>query len=126
MLNGFTYLLLLQLAGEAIARVFALPIAGPIIGFVLTLFVLHWIASVRQSLKLAADALLSHLSLLFVPAGVGVVLFLKEIANDGIAIAVAIVFSTWIGLAVTAWVAQRVAGDGADGASATRNEENPP
>jgi holin-like protein len=108
LLRGFTLLLLLQLAGEAVSRSFHLPIAGPIVGFVLAVFVLRFVASLRDCLTHAANAILPHLSLLFVPAGVGVVLFLRELAQDGAAIIAAILVSTWVGLAVTAWVAQRL------------------
>ena len=113
-LRGFTLLLLLQLAGEALSRGFTLPIAGPIVGFVLALIVLTLTPSIRIPLKSAADALLPHLSLLFVPAGVGVVLYLKELAQDGLAIAAAILVSTWIGLAVTAWVGERLSSKRSD------------
>lgn len=108
-LRGFTLLLLIQLAGEALSRGLNLPIAGPIVGFLLALIALLVLPAIREPLKAAADALLPHLSLLFVPAGVGVVLFLRELAQDGAAILVAILLSTWLGLAVTAWVAERLA-----------------
>ena len=108
MLNGFTGLLLLQLAGEGVARTLALPVPGPIIGFVLLLVVLRVRPRWTGSLKLAADGLLSHLSLLFIPAGVGVVMHLKAIREEGLAIAVALAVSTLTGLAVTAWVAERL------------------
>ena len=108
MLNGFTGLLLLQLAGEGIARALSLPVPGPIIGFVLLLAVLRLQPRWTPSLKLAADGLLSHLSLLFIPAGVGVVMHLKAIREEGLAIAVALAVSTLVGLAVTAWVAERM------------------
>ncbi len=107
-LRGFTLLLLLQLAGEALSRGLSLPIAGPIVGFVLALIALAWLPPIRVALKAAADSILPHLSLLFVPAGVGVVLFLKELAQDGFALTVAIIASTWVGLAVTAWVGERL------------------
>ncbi len=108
MLNGFTGLLLMQLAGEGVARAYALPVPGPIIGFVLLLVVLRLRPRWTASLKVAADGLLSHLSLLFIPAGVGVVLHLKAIREEGLAIAVALAVSTLVGLAVTAWVAERI------------------
>jgi holin-like protein len=107
-LRGFTLLLCLQLAGEAISRGLQLPIAGPIVGFVLAIAALRFLPSLRGALSAAAGAILPHLSLLFVPAGVGVVLFLRELAQDGAAIVAAILLSTWMGLAVTAWVAQRL------------------
>lgn len=125
-LRGFTLLLLLQLAGEALSRGLGLPIAGPIVGFVLALIVLPLTPAIRLPLKSAADALLPHLSLLFVPAGVGVVLYLKELAQDGFAIAAAILVSTWVGLAVTAWVGERLSpkrGDNDAAASAAHSAQ---
>ncbi len=107
-LRGFTLLLLLQLAGEAVSRGLSLPIAGPIVGFVLAAIALWAVPLLREPLKAAAGALLPHLSLLFVPAGVGVVLYLKELRQDGLAIIVAILVSTWIGLATTAWVGEKL------------------
>ncbi len=108
MLNGFTGLLFMQLAGEGIARALELPVPGPIIGFVLLLATLRLRPRWTASLKMAADGLLSHLSLLFIPAGVGVVMHLKAIREEGLAIAVALAVSTLVGLAVTAWVAERL------------------
>lgn len=107
-LRGFTLLLLLQVAGEAISRGLSLPIAGPIVGFVLALVALQTLPLLRVPLAAAAGALLPHLSLLFVPAGVGVVLYLNELRQDGLAIVVAILLSTWIGLATTAWVGEKL------------------
>jgi holin-like protein len=52
----------------------------------------------------ASDVLLGHLSLLFVPVGVGVVTHLDALAAHGLALAAVLLLSTWIGLAVTALV----------------------
>ena len=52
--------------------------------------------------------LLRHLSLLFVPAGVGIVTQLDALARDWKAIVAAILVSTVLGLAVTGWVMQRL------------------
>ncbi len=108
MLNGLTLLLMLQLAGESVARLVHSPVPGPVIGLVLTLFLLKTAPQVSEKITLAANGLLAHLSLLFVPAGVGVVLYLRELAADWFAITIALCISTVLGLAVTAWVAQRL------------------
>lgn len=108
-LTGFTWLLVLQLAGEAVVRLTGLPLPGPIVGFVLALAALGLAPALRAPLRAAADALLPHLSLLFIPAGVGVVVYLGAIREDALAIAAALVVSTLGGLAATAWVAERVA-----------------
>jgi holin-like protein len=55
-----------------------------------------------------ADALLAHLSLLFVPVGVGVMTHLGVLSDYGLRLVVALVLSTWIGLAVTALVLRRL------------------
>ena len=46
--------------------------------------------------------LLAHLSLLFVPVGVGVITHLDLVSRYGVQLLVVIVLSTWIGMAVTA------------------------
>ena len=53
---------------------------------------------------MAAETLLTHLSLLFVPVGVGVMVHTGLIAQYGVRMLVTIVLATWIGLAVTALV----------------------
>ena len=53
--------------------------------------------------------ILSHLSLLFIPAGVGVMQRLDVLASNALAIAVALIVSTVLSLAVTAWVFSFVA-----------------
>ncbi len=71
-LNGVTLLLVYQLTGEILVRLLGLPIPGPVLGMVM-LFVTLMIrgSAPPDSLSEASSALLSHLSLLFVPAGVG-------------------------------------------------------
>ena len=102
-LRGFALLLVLQTAGELLARALRLPLPGPVIGLVLLLGGLA-LAPVRRWVAPAADFLLMHLSLLFVPVGVGVVVHLDRLGGRGLALALTLLASTWIGLAVTALV----------------------
>jgi putative effector of murein hydrolase LrgA (UPF0299 family) len=99
-LRGFAWLLLLQSAGEMLARGFSLPFPGPVIGMLLLLLALRFPA-VREPVAACANFLLSHLSLLFVPVGVGVMTHLGLVSQYGGRMLVVIVLSTWIGLAVT-------------------------
>jgi holin-like protein len=99
-LRGLALLLLLQAAGEGLARAFGLPVPGPVIGLVLLL------------------AALDHLSLLFVPVGVGVITHLDLLSRYGFQLLAVIALSTWIGLATTALVLRSLLGievDGEDG-----------
>jgi holin-like protein len=104
-LRGLAILLLLQAAGEALARAFALPFPGPVIGLALLLPLLTF-APLREPVAEVARILLAHLSLLFVPIGVGVVAHLSLLAEHGTRLIIVIVVSTWIGMAVTALVLQ--------------------
>jgi holin-like protein len=97
-------LLLFQLAGEAIALLFALPIPGPVIGMGLLFATLAWRGGPSPELRNTAQNLLQHLSLLFVPAGVGVMLHLQRMADEWLPIVVALVVSTFVTIAVTALV----------------------
>jgi holin-like protein len=102
-LRGLAILLLAQSAGEAIARLTDAPLPGPVLGMLLLLLALRWPA-VRAPVEAAADTLLAHLSLLFVPVGVGVLVHVDLIAQYGLRMLVVVVLATWIALAVTALV----------------------
>ncbi|KRH99359.1 CidA/LrgA family protein [Curvibacter sp. PAE-UM] len=102
-LRGFAWLLVLQSAGELLAHALRLPFPGPVVGLVLLLAALYFEA-VRTPVAACADFLLAHLSLLFVPVGVGVMTHLGLIGEYGGRMLAVIVLSTWIGLAVTALV----------------------
>ena len=71
------------------------------IALVLALLALRW---GRAPIAAASDVLLGHLSLLFVPVGVGVVTHLDALAAHGVALVAVLLVSTWVGLAVTALV----------------------
>lgn len=99
-LSGLAWLLALQSAGELLSRGLALPFPGPVVGMVLLLAALRW-QPVRDSVAVAADFLLAHLSLLFVPVGVGVMTHLSLLSQYGFRMLAVIVLSTLIGLVVT-------------------------
>ncbi len=102
-LRGITWLLLLQSMGEVISRGLHLPLPGPVVGMLLLLLALRW-PIVHDSVRVVAEFLLQHLSLLFVPVGVGVMTHLDVLGQYGVRIAIVIVLSTWISLAVTGLV----------------------
>ncbi|MBS0441754.1 MAG: CidA/LrgA family protein [Proteobacteria bacterium] len=102
-LRGLAWLLLAQSAGEALVRLAGAPLPGPVLGLLLMLVALRWEA-VRRSVGAAADVLLAHLSLLFVPVGVGVMTHAGLLTQYGARMLLVIVISTWVGMAVTALV----------------------
>jgi holin-like protein len=93
-------LLICQLAGETLVRLTGLPLPGPVVGLVLLFIGLSVRGGMPENLSRVANGLLAHLSLLFVPAGVGVILHLSRIQAEWPAILVALVVSTWVALAV--------------------------
>ncbi len=107
LLQGLAVLLLCQSAGEALSRLLKLglnlPLPGPVLGMLALAGLLCW-APLRRPVGEAADGLLAHLSLLFVPVGVGVMVHGALIAQHGVRMVLALVLSTWIGLVVCALV----------------------
>ena len=99
-LRGLAWLLVFQSIGELLARGLNLPFPGPVVGMLLLLLALRFEA-VRTPVSQCADFLLSHLSLLFVPVGVGVMTHLSLVYQFGFRMLVVIVLSTLAGLAVT-------------------------
>lgn len=102
-LKGMAWLLALQSAGEVLAHALGLPFPGPVIGMVLLLPLLA-LQGVRAQVAACADFLLRHLSLLFVPVGVGVMSHLGLLATYGVRILLAVTISTWAGMVATVWV----------------------
>jgi len=104
MIGALTKLLLFQLVGEVVARGFALPVPGPVIGMGLLFAALAFAGGPSVELRGTAQNLLQHLSLLFVPAGVGVMLHLQRMADEWLPLVVALVLSTFLAIGVTAFV----------------------
>lgn len=105
MLSGILALLGCQLVGELAVRLTGLPVPGPVIGMLVFLVVLQ----VRRpsddhGLVKAPNLLLSHLHLLFIPAGVGIVVYLADIRDQALPIALGLWGSWLLGIVVTGWV----------------------
>ena len=113
MIAGITALLVCQLVGELLSHALRLPVPGPVLGMILMLTALLVRDRVRPTegepppaLAVVADALLGNLGLLFVPAGVGVVLYGPLLASNWAPIAVAILIGTVLAIGVTGRLAQ--------------------
>jgi holin-like protein len=110
MIASLSLILLCQLAGEAFVRGLGLPVPGPVIGLMLLLLLLlardRFAILARGPLQgdgveSVSRGLLANLSLLFVPAGVGVVQKLDLIVDHGIAFLGVLVISVLVTLLVT-------------------------
>ena len=87
MIRGFAVLLSFQLLGELAVRGFAWPVPGNVLG----------------------------MALLFVPVGVGVMLYFDLLAREWLPIVAATVLSTFVVLAVTGHVTKGLAKDRCEG-----------
>ena len=104
MLAALTVLLVCQLVGEVVVVAFGLPVPGPVVGMALLFLALSLRGRVSDDLRDTANGLLRHLSLLFVPAGVGVLVHFQRLGAEWLPIVVALVASTVITIGVTALV----------------------
>lgn len=102
MLPALTLLLVFQLVGEVLVRGLDVPIPGPVVGMAMLLAVLVIRNGPSEDLRGTANGLLQHLSLLFVPAGTGVMLHFSRLAEEWLPLLAALAVSTVLSIAVSA------------------------
>ncbi|WP_081354839.1 CidA/LrgA family protein [Polynucleobacter asymbioticus] len=93
MISGLVQILLFQSLGELISKFLLPTLPGPVIGLVLLVFWLVLRKGINPELALVADGFSQYFGLLFVPAAVGVVLFLPQLKANALAIVSALVIS---------------------------------
>lgn len=110
MIATLALILSLQLVGEIAARALSLPLPGPVVGLILLVLICLIRPALADRIRPETQGLLQHLSLFFVPAGVGIVAHLPLLQQHGIGLAVAIAVSTVLAIAAGAlvftWVAR--------------------
>ncbi|MFC0281701.1 CidA/LrgA family protein [Falsigemmobacter intermedius] len=98
MIFSVTLILLFQLAGVVLVQLLHLPVPGPVAGMALLLIAMLTAPALYEKVRPAGQGILQHLSLLFVPAGVGVVGHIGTLGDQGWGIAVALIGSTVLAL----------------------------
>ena len=104
MLFAFAVLLIFQCLGEAISHALGLPVPGPVIGMLLLFVALLVSPALMERVEATGNALLSHLSLLFVPAGAGILVTASTVQGHWLAVLASLVVGTVLTLTVTALV----------------------
>ncbi|MFT7309835.1 MAG: holin-like protein [Paracoccaceae bacterium] len=102
MIFALSIILACQLAGEGISRALDLPLPGPVIGMLVAIVIFAAVPKLFEAARPTATYLLSHLSLLFVPAGVGIVGHLDVLGSNGPAILLSLLISTALAITVGA------------------------
>lgn len=104
MIEAGILLLLCQLAGESIVRALDLPVPGPVLGAIFMLGFLGIRGHVPDNLGRTSHDLLANFSLLFVPAGTGIILHAARLEAEAVALITALIGSTALTIAVVALV----------------------
>ncbi len=102
MIKGLVQLLLFQGLGEVISKLLGLPIPGPVVGLMLLLMTLLIRNKVDPDLDVVATGFTQNLGLLFIPAAVGVVMFIPQLAAYGLVIALILIISVGLSVAASA------------------------
>ena len=106
MISGFVQILLFQSIGELVSKLLLPTLPGPVSGLVLLVLWLVLRKEINSDLAMVADGFSQYLGLLFVPAAVGVVLFLPQLQANALAIISALVGSVILTIASSALVAR--------------------
>lgn len=112
MLESIAVLLFCQLIGELIVLYLEVPVPGPVVGMFLLFLGLLIRGNIPEPLSQTANGLLGQLSLLFVPAGVGVMTHLTLLGNQWLPLTASLVVSTLLTIAVTGLLMQKLVSKG--------------
>jgi len=104
MISGLVQILLFQSIGELVSKFILPTLPGPVIGLVLLVLWLVLRKGINPELAMVADGFSQYLGLLFVPAAVGVVLFLPQLQANALAIISALVGSVILTIGSSALV----------------------
>ncbi len=104
MISGLVQILLFQSLGELVSKLLLPTLPGPVIGLVLMVGWLVIRKGINAELAMVADGFSQYLGLLFVPAAVGVVLFLPQLKANALAIISALVASVILTIGSSALV----------------------
>jgi putative effector of murein hydrolase LrgA (UPF0299 family) len=104
MIEAGILLLLCQLAGESLVRALDIPVPGPVLGAVFMLGFLTLRRGAPETLGRTSHDLLANFSLLFVPAGAGIILHAARLEAEAVALLTALIGSTALTIAVAALV----------------------
>jgi holin-like protein len=108
---GFVILLALLFAGAWIVDALRLPLPGSVVGMLMLAAALRLRWLPERTVKDAAELLIRNMALLFVPAGVGVMVYGGLLAREWLPIVVASAASTVAVLLAVGWLQQRQEAD---------------
>lgn len=108
MLPSLTVIIGFQLAGAFVQQFLSLPIPGAVIGMILFFIYLCITGGKSDNLMATGSQLLSHLPLLFIPAGVGILAYTSELKEHGIAILASLIIGSLIAFIITLFIFKKL------------------
>lgn len=119
MLIQFLVIVACQLLGNWLVEITGVSVPGTVVGMLLLFTLLAVRGGAPQPMVDVVAPLHRHMSLLFIPAGSGVLLYVSRVVDEWLPITVSLVVSTVVAFLVTAWVLERMMpkdgdGDGSD------------
>lgn len=108
---AFAVLVLAWFAGSVAISAFSLPVPAPLIGMFLVFSGLVVMRKVPEGLDRVAQFLLRHLSVMFVPATLAVLLYVDKLKTHGLLLIASLVVTTAISLVITTLIARRALKD---------------
>ncbi len=104
MLKAILILFLCLVIGNVINKLTGLPLPGGVIGLVILLAALIWRGGPGKELRETSHFLLRNMTVFFIPASAGLITQLPALKQDALPIGAAILGSTVLGMAVTAFL----------------------
>lgn len=101
MIKGLAWLLLFQLVGELVSRLFGWIVPGAVVGMVLMFLFLSFMPT-PKSLQVVSDALIKNLGVMFLPPAAGLYFLPPEVSRQWLALAGALILGTAISLTLCA------------------------
>ena len=108
MIGAICIFISLQILGDLVAAALSLPFPGALIGMIILILWLVLRGKMPEALASGADALHRHLGLFFVPVGVSLAGNLELMREQGPALLLIILVSTWLSIAAVGLFAQRM------------------
>lgn len=112
MLKALTLIFTCQLIGELCAKGTGLPIPGPVLGMVILFLFFCLKRGIPEDIDQVGRGLMQNMSLLFVPAGAGVMVHFKLLGQDMLPIGFSLIVGTLITIAFTGLLMKRLSREG--------------
>lgn len=108
MIKGLSIIFCCLLLGDLLSFFLHIPVPGNVIGMLLLTIALAGKIVRVEDVKPSSDMLVNNLSLLFVPPGVGLILYFDLLKQELLAIVLSLLLSTLLVLAVVGYIQQRL------------------